>query len=209
MCIRDSYLDHAATSQKPQEVIDSLKNYYSFQNANVHRGAHQLSAIATEKFENSRKLTANFINSNNEKEIIFTRNATEAINLVAYTWGNYELQKDDEILVSLMEHHSNIVPWQLIAKAKKCRLIYIDIDRNGQLDLDDFRKKLSVKTKIVSLVHVSNTLGCCNPIEEISELAHQKGSLVLLDACQSLAHKPVDIKKLGYLFDEQVQRFLQ
>ena len=124
------YLDHAATSQKPSQVIDSLKKYYSFQNANVHRGAHQLSAIATEKFENSRKLTANFINSNNEKEIIFTRNATEAINLVAYTWGNCELQENDEILISLMEHHSNIVPWQLIANAKKCKLAYIDIDKN-------------------------------------------------------------------------------
>jgi len=132
------YLDHAATSQKPQEVIDSLKKYYSFQNANVHRGAHQLSAIATEKFESARKLTANFINSNNEKEIIFTRNATEAINLVAYTWGNYELQENDEILISLMEHHSNIVPWQLIAKAKKCKLIYSKINANGELDLDDF-----------------------------------------------------------------------
>ena len=194
------YLDHAATSQKPQKVIDSLKKYYSYQNANVHRGAHQLSAIATEEFENARKYTANFINCNNEKEIIFTRNATEAINLVAYTWGNFELQENDEILISIMEHHSNIVPWQIIAKQKKCKLIYININKNGELDLDDFRKKLSTKTKLVSLVHVSNTLGCCNPIEEISNLAHKKGSLVLLDACQSLAHKPVDIKKLGVDF---------
>ncbi|MBW3041128.1 aminotransferase class V-fold PLP-dependent enzyme [Prochlorococcus marinus] len=194
------YLDHAATSQKPQEVIDTLKKYYSYQNANVHRGAHQLSAIATEEFENARKLTARFINSNNAKEIIFTRNATEAINLVAYSWGNYELQENDEILISLMEHHSNIVPWQIISKQKKCKLIYINIDENGELDIDDFKKKLSNKTKLVSLVHVSNTLGCCNPIEEISHLAHQKGSLVLLDACQSLAHKPVDIKKLGVDF---------
>ena len=194
------YLDHAATSQKPQAVIDSLKNYYGFQNANVHRGAHQLSAIATKKFENARKLTANFINSNNEKEIIFTRNATEAINLVAYSWGNNELKEGDEILISLMEHHSNIVPWQIIANAKKCKLIYIHIDKNGELDLIDFKNKLSNKTKIVSLVHVSNTLGSCNPIEEISNLAHKKGSLVLLDACQSLAHKPVDIKKLGVDF---------
>jgi len=194
------YLDHAATSQKPKEVIDALRKYYSFQNANVHRGAHQLSAIATEKFENSRKLTANFINSDNEKEIIFTRNATEAINLVAYTWGNYDLKEGDEIIISLMEHHSNIVPWQLIAKEKKCNLIYINVNKNGELDIDDFRNKLSHKTKIVSIVHVSNTLGCCNPIEEITHLAHQKGSLVLLDACQSLAHKPVDIKKLGIDF---------
>ena len=194
------YLDHAATSQKPQSVIDALKKYYSYQNANVHRGAHQLSAIATEEFENARKLTSTFINSNNPKEIIFTRNATEAINLVAYAWGNFELQEDDEIIISLMEHHSNIVPWQIIAKQKKCKLTYINVNKNGELDLNDFRKKLSNKTKIVSLVHVSNTLGCCNPIEEISYLAHQKGSLVLLDACQSLAHKPIDIKKLNIDF---------
>ena len=194
------YLDHAATSQKPQIVIDTLKKYYSYQNANVHRGAHQLSAIATEEFENARRLTANFINSNSEKEIIFTRNATEAINLVAYTWGNFELKEDDEILISIMEHHSNIVPWQIIAKQKKCKLLYININKNGELDLNDFRKKLSTKTKLVSLVHVSNTLGCCNPIEEITDLSHKKGSLVLLDACQSLAHKPVDIKKLGVDF---------
>ena len=194
------YLDHAATSQKPQEVINSIKKYYSFQNANVHRGAHQLSAIATEKFENSRKLISNLINSNNEKEIIFTRNATEAINLVAHTWGNNELREDDEILITIMEHHSNIVPWQLIARAKNCKLIYVNIDKNGELDLIDFRQKLSNKTKIVSIAHVSNTLGCCNPIEEISSLAHQKGSLVFLDACQSLAHQPVDIKELGVDF---------
>ena len=194
------YLDHAATSQKPQKVIDTLKKYYSYQNANVHRGAHQISAIATQEFEYARKLTANFINSNSEKEIIFTRNATEAINLVAYTWGNFELKEGDEILISIMEHHSNIVPWQIISKQKKCNLIYININKNGELDLNDFRNKLSSKTKIVSLVHVSNTLGCCNPIEEITDLAHKKGSLVLLDACQSLAHKPVDIKKLGVDF---------
>jgi len=194
------YLDHAATSQKPKEVIDTIKKYYSYQNANVHRGAHQLSAIATEEFENARKLTASFINSNNTREIIFTRNATEAINLIAYSWGNFELKEDDEIIISVMEHHSNIVPWQIIAKQKKCKLTYININKNGELDLDDFKKKLSYKTKIVSLVHVSNTLGCCNPIEEISHLAHQKDSLVLLDACQSLAHKPIDIKKLGIDF---------
>tara|TARA_B100000965_G_scaffold22305_1_gene16810 strand:- start:2159 stop:3406 length:1248 start_codon:yes stop_codon:yes gene_type:complete len=194
------YLDHAATSQKPQKVIDSLNKYYSYQNANVHRGAHQLSAIATEEFENARKLTASFINSDNPKEIVFTRNATEAINLVAYSWGNCELQEDDEIIISLMEHHSNIVPWQIIAKQKKCKLTYININQNGELDLDDFKNKLSNKTKLISLVHVSNTLGCCNPIEEISHLAHQKGSLVLLDACQSLAHKPIDIQRLGVDF---------
>ncbi len=194
------YLDHAATSQKPKEVLDILQKYYSYQNANVHRGAHQLSAIATEEFEKARKLTANFINSHSAKEIIFTRNATEAINLVAYSWGNFALKDGDEILISLMEHHSNIVPWQIIAKQKNCKINYINIDQNGELDLQDFRKKLNNKTKLVSLVHVSNTLGCCNPIEEITNLAHQKGSLVLLDACQSLAHKPVDVKTLDVDF---------
>tara|TARA_B100000214_G_scaffold370573_1_gene345448 strand:+ start:1680 stop:2924 length:1245 start_codon:yes stop_codon:yes gene_type:complete len=194
------YLDHAATSQKPKVVIETLKKYYSFQNANVHRGAHQLSATATEEFEKSRSLTAAFINCNNAKEIVFTRNATEAINLVAYSWGGNELQEGDEIIISLMEHHSNIVPWQIISKQKKCKLTYINIDINGELDLNDFKKKLSDKTKLVSLLHVSNTLGCCNPIEEITHLAHQKGSLVLLDACQSLAHKPVNVKNLGVDF---------
>ena len=194
------YLDHAATSQKPTQVIEALNNYYCRQNANVHRGAHQLSAIATTAFENAREVTSKFINAKSPREIVFTRNATEAINLVAHSWGNHILKKDDEIIISLMEHHSNIVPWQLIAKQKQCKLIYITVNKNGELNLDDFRNKLSNKTKIVSLVHVSNTLGCCNPIQEISQLAHKKGSLVLLDACQSLAHKPVDIEKLGIDF---------
>ncbi len=194
------YLDHAATSQKPKIVIDTINKYYSSQNANVHRGAHQLSSVATKAFEKARQSTADYINCKSFKEIIFTRNATEAINLVAYSWGNYELKKDDEILISLMEHHSNIVPWQLIAKQKGCKLNYINITKNGELDLADFKKKLNNNTRIVSLVHVSNTLGCCNPIEEITNLAHKKGSLVLLDACQSLAHKPLDIDKLGVDF---------
>jgi len=194
------YLDHAATTQKPIQVLKKIDEYYRNFNANVHRGAHQLSAKATEEFENARYLISKYIKANSTKEIIFTRNATEAINLAARSWGESSLKENDEILLSIMEHHSNIVPWQLIAKAKKCKLIYININKNGELDFNDFRKKLSNKTKIVSLVHVSNTLGCCNPIEEISDLAHQKGSLVLLDACQSLAHKPVDIKKLGIDF---------
>ncbi len=194
------YLDHAATSQKPKVVIDTINTYYNSKNANVHRGAHQLSSVATEAFEQARKSTAEYINCKSFKEIIFTRNATEAINLVAYSWGNYELKKDDEILISLMEHHSNIVPWQIIAKQKGCKLNYINITKDGELDLADFKKKLNNNTRIVSLVHVSNTLGCCNPIEEITNLAHKKGSLVLLDACQSLAHKPLDIGKLGVDF---------
>ncbi len=194
------YLDHAATSQKPIQVIEALKNYYSFQNANVHRGAHQLSAKATEAFEEARQITANFINAKSSNEIIFTRNATEAINLVAYSWGDSKLKEGDEILISLMEHHSNIVPWQLLSQRTGCKLRYIGITETGELNLEDLRTKISEKTKLVSLVHVSNTLGTCNPIGEITKIAHTAGALVLLDACQSLAHRKINVKSLNVDF---------
>ena len=194
------YLDHAATSQKPNQVIDAITNYYKNQNANVHRGAHQLSAIATNAFERSREITAKYINANSAKEIVFTRNATEAINLVANSWGNYALKENDEILLTLMEHHSNIVPWQIIANKKNCKINYIGVDENGRLDLNDFTKKLNKKTKIVSLLHISNTLGSYNEIQEITHKAHKVGSLVLLDACQSLAHKLIDVNSLNIDF---------
>ena len=190
------YLDHAATSQKPLQVIKSLEKYYSFQNANVHRGAHQLSAIATEKFEESREIIANFINADSSKEIVFTRNATEAINLVANSWGKIGLKEGDEVLLTVMEHHSNIVPWQIIAKEKNIKIRYIGITPNGELDINDFKEKLNEKTRLVSLTHISNVLGTCNPIREIANLAHTSGALVLLDACQSLAHLAIDIKAL-------------
>ena len=190
------YLDHAATSQKPIQVIEALNKYYKSYNSNVHRGAHQLSALATEAFENSRKITAKYINAFSEKEIIFTRNATEAINLVAYSWGEANLRKDDEIIISIMEHHSNIIPWQLLAKRKGCLLKYIGITPEGELDIQDFKSKLNSKTRLVSLVHISNTLGCCNPIHEITNLSETVGAKVLLDACQSLAHQTIDIKSL-------------
>ncbi|WP_320663490.1 SufS family cysteine desulfurase [Prochlorococcus sp. MIT 1223] len=194
------YLDHAATSQKPKQVIDALKNYYSFENANVHRGAHQLSAKATEAFEQARDITARFINAKTSKEIVFTRNATEAINLVANSWGEMSLREGDEILLTLMEHHSNIIPWQMIAKRKGCTIRYAGITENGELDLDDLRSKLTNKTRLISLVHISNTLGCCNPIKEISNLAHNLGALVCLDACQSLAHKNINVIDLNVDF---------
>ncbi len=187
------YLDHAATSQKPIQVIDALKDYYVNYNANVHRGAHQLSAQATQAFENARTITANFLNAKSSKEIVFTRNATEAINLVAHSWGEYELKQGDEIIITLMEHHSNIVPWQLLAKRKGCTIKYVGINDKGILDIDDLRKKLTKKTKLISFVHISNTLGCCNPVKEIVELAHKVGAFVLLDACQSLAHHKIDV----------------
>ena len=194
------YLDHAATTQKPIQVIEKLDEYYRNFNANVHRGAHQLSAKATEEFENARSLIAQYVNANSTKEIIFTRNATEAINLAARSWGEFTLKENDEILLSIMEHHSNIVPWQMVAAKNKCKLKFVGIDQNGRLDIDDLKSKLTTKTKLLSLLHISNTLGCCNPIKEITKLAKKQGSLVLLDACQSLAHQKLDVRDLGIDF---------
>ena len=194
------YLDHAATTQKPKQVINKLNDYYHKFNANVHRGAHQLSAKATEEFEGSRISIKNYINANSEKEIIFTRNATEAINLVARSWGETNLRENDEILLSVMEHHSNIVPWQLVAEKNKCKIKFIKITSQGTLDFEDFKYKLNKNTKIVSIVHISNTLGCCNPIKEVTKLAKENDSLVLIDACQSLAHKKIDIQDLNIDF---------
>ncbi len=194
------YLDHAATSQKPIQVINKLSNYYKYENANVHRGAHQLSAKATEEFENARTITSEFICAKSSKEIIFTRNATEAINLVAYSWGNSELKENDEIVLTLMEHHSNLVPWQLLAKRKGCKIKYVGITEDGELDMQDLSNKINEKTKLVSLLHISNTLGTCNPIKKISEIAHNAGALVLLDACQSLAHQSINVNLLNIDF---------
>ena len=194
------YLDHAATTQKPKQVLQKINDYYLNYNANVHRGAHQLSAKATEQFENARLSIKNYINAYSEKEIIFTRNATEAINIAARSWGEKNLKENDEILLSIMEHHSNIVPWQLIAERNKCKIKFTRITSEGILDLEDFKNKLNKNTKIVSLVHISNTLGCCNPIKQITQLAKNNGSLVLVDACQSLAHTEVDVKDLNIDF---------
>ena len=194
------YLDHAATTQKPKQVLKKINDYYLNSNANVHRGAHQLSAKATEEFENARLSIKNYIKAYSEKEIIFTRNATEAINIVAKSWGEKNLKENDEILISIMEHHSNIVPWQLLAEKNKCKVKFTRITKEGTLDLEDFKNKLNKNTKIVSLVHISNTLGCCNPIKQISQLARDNGSLVLIDACQSLAHTEVDVKDLNIDF---------
>ncbi len=194
------YLDHAATSQKPIQVIQALENYYSFNNANVHRGAHQLSAKATEKFERAREITASFIGAFTSKEIVFTRNATEAINLVARTWCDAELKEGDEILTTIMEHHSNLVPWQQLAKRKGCVLRHVGITANGELDLEDLQKKLNKRTRLLTLVHISNTLGCCNPIDLITEMAHNVGALILVDACQSLAHQKINVNALNIDF---------
>jgi len=190
------YLDHAATSQKPRQVLDALRHYYDHDNANVHRGAHQLSARATEGFEAAREKTARFVGSSNPREIVFTRNASEAINLVARSWGEAFLRPGDEVLLTVMEHHSNLVPWQLVAARTGCVLRHVGLTETGELDLDDLRAKLSERTRLVSLVQVSNTLGCLNPVAEVAALAHSAGALVLVDGCQSLPHLPVDVKQL-------------
>ena len=194
------YLDHAATSQKPRQVLQALEQYYAADNANVHRGAHQLSARATESFEAARTVTAEFVHAASPREIVFTRNASEAINLVARSWGDANLREGDEVLLTLMEHHSNLVPWQLLAQRTGCVLRHVGITETGELDLDDFRSKLSDRTRLVSLVHISNALGCCNPLDQVIPAAHAAGALVLVDACQSLAHKSIDVAGLDVDF---------
>ena len=194
------YLDHAATSQKPRQVLQALEQYYAADNANVHRGAHQLSARATESFEAARTVTAEFVHAASPREIVFTRNASEAINLVARSWGDANLREGDEVLLTLMEHHSNLVPWQLLAQRTGCVLRHVGITETGELDLDDFRSKISDRTRLVSLVHISNALGCCNPMDQVIPAAHAAGALVLVDACQSLAHKSIDVGGLDVDF---------
>jgi len=191
------YLDHAATSQKPRQVLEALQHYYDHDNANVHRGAHQLSARATEAFEGARAKTAAFVGAASAREIVFTRNASEAINLVARSWGDANLKPGDEVLLTVMEHHSNLVPWQLLAERTGCVLRHVGLTPTGELDLDELRRLINGRTKLVSLVQVSNTLGCVNPIAEIAPLAHAAGALLLVDACQSLAHLSVDVGQLG------------
>jgi cysteine desulfurase/selenocysteine lyase len=190
------YLDNAATSQKPLAVLNALRHYYERDNANVHRGAHTLSVRATEAYEGSRDKVASFVNAASRQEIVFTRNASEAINLVAYTWGLNTLQPGDEIILSVMEHHSNIIPWQLIAQKTGAVLKYVGLTETEEFDLEQFKQLISDKTKLVSVVHVSNTLGCINPVEEIIAIAHRYGAKVLIDACQSVPHMPIDVRAM-------------
>ncbi len=191
------YLDNAATSQKPLIVLDTLRHYYEKDNANVHRGAHSLSVRATEAYEGARNKVAKFINAQSSQEIVFTRNATEAINLVAYSWGLTNLKPGDEIIISVMEHHSNIVPWQMIAQKTGAVIKYVPLTEQEELDLYQFKALLSEKTKLVAIVHVSNTLGCINPVEEITSLAHKVGAKVLIDACQSVPHLAINVQQMG------------
>jgi len=190
------YLDNAATSQKPQVVIDALNYYYSNYNANIHRGIHTLAEEATAAYEATRDTVKEFINASSSEEIIFTRGTTEGINLVAYTWGRKNIHEGDEIIISTMEHHSNIVPWQILCEEKKAVLKVIPINDEGELLMDEYRKLLSPKTKLVSIVHVSNSLGTVNPIKEIIEAAHKIGALVLVDGAQSTVHLDIDVQEM-------------
>ncbi len=189
------YLDNAATTQKPRQVISALKEFYEQHNSNVHRGVYQLSEEATLAYEASRGKIASFVGAR-PNELIFTKNATEAINLVAYslTWN---LESGDEILISQMEHHSNFVPWQQLAKIHGLNLKFVKITQDGKLDLENLERQINKRTKIVSLTHVSNALGTVNPIHEISKISHDNGSLLVVDAAQSVGHMPVNVKKLG------------
>ena len=190
------YLDNAATSQKPVAVLDALEHYYRRDNSNVHRGIHTLSARATDAYEGARDKVAAFVNAAHREEIVFTRNASEAINLVAYAWGLDNLKAGDEIILSVMEHHSNLIPWQMMAQRTGAVLRFVELTETETFDLDQYKTLLSDRTKLVSIVHVSNTLGCINPVEEITRLAHEQGAKVLIDACQSAPHMTLDVQVL-------------
>lgn len=191
------YLDNAATSQKPTAVIGAIDEYYQMHNANVHRGVYTLSEEATEAYEGARRKVARFINARSYREVIFTRNATEAINLVAYAWGGANVGKGDEIIVTDMEHHSNFVPWQLLAQRSGATLRFIPVTADGQLDLTVFDALLSPRTRIVSFTGMSNVLGTITPAARIIERAHAAGARVLLDASQLVPHKGIDVQAMG------------
>lgn len=190
------YLDNAATSQKPQMVVDALTDYYYGYNANVHRGIHTLAEEATSAFEKTRDAAQLFINAESREQIIYTRGTTEGINLVAYTWGRQNIKAGDEIIISTMEHHSNIVPWQILCEEKEAVLKVIPINDKGELLLDEYEKLLSQKTKLVSLVHVSNVLGTINPVKQVIEAAHKVGAVVLIDGAQSVVHLDIDVQEM-------------
>lgn len=190
------YLDNAATTQKPNSVIDTLRNFYENHNSNIHRGVHTLSYESTLMYEEAHEKAARFIGTREWRSVIFTRNATESINLVAFAWGLKNLKKDDEVLITLMEHHSNIVPWQMLRDRLGIKLKFIGVNKAGSLELDDLPNLLTERTKLVSVVHASNVLGTVNPVKRIAEEAHKAGALVLVDAAQSVPHMRVDVSDI-------------
>ena len=191
------YLDNAATTQKPRQVIDALTAYYSRSNANIHRGIHTLAEEATAAYEAVRERTARFLGAPSPRTIVFTRNATESINLFAHAWGRSRLSAGDQILLSEMEHHSNLVPWQLLEKATGATLAFVPVTNEGRLQLDALDRLLTPRTKLVAITHMSNVLGTINPVERIAAAAHRQGALILVDAAQSAPHLPLDLQALG------------
>jgi cysteine desulfurase/selenocysteine lyase len=190
------WLDNAATTQKPQVVIDRLKYFYEHENSNIHRAAHELAARATDAYEDARTKVAHFLNAPSSKEIVFVRGATEAINLVAQSWGRQHINRDDEIVISWIEHHANIVPWQMLAAEKGAILRVIPVDNDGQILLDEYEKLLSSRTKLVSFTHVSNALGTITPAQQMVAMAHRYGARVLVDGAQAVSHMRVDVQAL-------------
>ena len=194
------YLDNAATSQIPKFVEEKVRDFNEKERANVHRGVHTLGLRATNQYESSRQKVANFIGANNAKEVNFTSGCNDSLNLVAASFGEQNIQAGDEILVSIMEHHSNLLPWQQLAKRKQAKLNFIEINSDGLLDIENLKSKISSKTRIVALTHVSNVLGTINPIKELTDLAHEKGAIVVVDGAQAVGHFPIDVAQLNVDF---------
>lgn len=191
-----AYLDSGATTQKPKQVIEAIKKFYETSNANPHRGAYGLSIEATEIYESTRTKIAKFINAKHREEIIFSKNATESLNLIAYSYGMDNLKKDDEVVISIMEHHSNLVPWQKVTKVTNSKLKYMYINENYEISDDEIENKITDRTKIVGITHISNVLGTINNVKKIIEYAHKKGAIVIVDASQSIPHMKIDVQDL-------------
>ncbi len=191
------YFDNAATSQRPRQVLDAVSNFYKTTNANPLRGLYDWSMGATEMYENARKKVADFIGGVKSEEIIFTRNTTESLNLVAYSYGMDNVGEGDEIVVTVMEHHSNLLPWQMVARRNKAKLVFLEPDEEGVISEQEYKSKITDKTKIVAVGHVSNVMGVTNPVKEIAEYAHSKGAIVVIDGAQSTPHMKVDVKEIG------------
>ena len=190
------YLDNAATTQKPRQVIESLVNYYENSNSNVHRGVHSLSMEATDLFEEAREKVSSFINSETSQSLIWTRNASESLNLIVHSWASVNLNPGDEIVLTPMEHHSNLVPWQEIARKNDAKIVFIPMNENGELDLENIDEIINQKTKIVSAVHMSNALGTINPVEKLTKIAHSVGAKMVVDGAQSVPHMPTDVQEI-------------
>ena len=191
-----SYLDSGATTQKPSQVIEAVKNFYENLNANPHRGAYSLSMEATEVYENTRNKIAKFVNAKYSEEIVFTKNASEALNLIAYSYGLENLKKEDKIVLSIMEHHSNLVPWQKVSKVTGCKLEYLYINKDFEISDEEIESKITDDTKIVAITHVSNVLGTINDVKKIIKYAHKKGAVVIVDSSQSIPHMKIDVQDL-------------